>query len=105
MTTELVIYGAGPRDPLPLDPAAMHFKAQRAKSCRTCLFHGQWVNVCNRACEVAATRGAPHCEDGYVYVAVEVDGRQMDLISKATGDCESSAASDREQNLLGRSNG
>lgn len=84
MTATLVIYGAGPRDPVSLDPGSMSFKAQRAKSCRTCLFHGQWVNVCNRACEVAATRGAPSCEDGWVYVAVEVDTRQMNLISGAT---------------------
>jgi hypothetical protein len=79
MTTDLVIYGAGPRDPVQLDPAEMQFKAQRARSCRACLFHGQWVSVCNRAGEEAVKRGMPDCGDSYVYVSTQ----QMSLLSEA----------------------
>jgi hypothetical protein len=85
MTATLVIYGAGPRDPMPLDPAEIQFKAQRAKSCRICLFHGQWVSVCNHACKEAIKRGMPECGDNYVYVAVEADERQLNLLSEPTG--------------------
>lgn len=81
MTSELVIYGAGKRDPLSLDPTAMQFTAQPATSCRGCLFNGQWWRTCCIANEVAVRAGLQECEAGNViYVTVEIDPRQLALI-------------------------
>lgn len=81
MTAELVIYGAGKRDPVPLDPTAMQFTVQPATSCRGCVFAGQWWKVCQLAGEVAQRAGLPECESGSViYLLVETDPRQLSII-------------------------
>lgn len=70
MTAALVIYGAGPRDPQPLNPNALQFVTKPARSCRGCLFNGQWWRVCREAGIVAALAGLPECEEGKViYIA------------------------------------
>lgn len=71
----------GPRDPVPLDPSTMCFRAQRADSCRGCLFDGQWSAVCKRASAESVSRGGADCDNGFIYVATEVDPRQMTLES------------------------
>lgn len=82
MTTELVIYGAGRRDPHPLDPATLQFTTRPANSCRGCIFDGQWWSVCKEAGEVAQRAGMPECEaGGVIYVAREVDPRQLNIES------------------------
>jgi hypothetical protein len=97
MTAELVIYGAGHRDPVPLDPAAMAFRAQPAKKgCRGCVFDGQWSPVCKRAGELAKSSGRPDCGDGFIYVAP--DKRQMDLLkSGRSSECESPGQPNQNQ--------
>lgn len=80
MTAELVIYGAGRRDPVPLDPATMQFETRPATSCRGCLFDGQWWSVCQQAGELAVRAGLAECESGKViYVARKIDPRQMKI--------------------------
>jgi hypothetical protein len=83
MSAELVIYGAGPRDPFPLDPASMQFKAEPVsrQTCSRCLFEGQWSKVCFRAGEVAKRAGLPDCALGFIYVAAS--SRQLELLSGA----------------------
>lgn len=85
MTATLVIYGAGRRDPVPLDPASIQFRAQPVprQTCAGCLFDSQWSKVCYRAGEIARRAGLPDCGQGYVYVAVEADARQGNLFSGA----------------------
>lgn len=78
MSSELVIYGAGKRDPKPLDPASIQFTTRPANSCRGCIFDGQWWSVCREAGEVAQHAGLAECESGKViYVVREVDPRQL----------------------------
>lgn len=84
MTADLVIYGAGPRDPVPLDPTSMQYRAEPARSCARCLFDRQWSTVCDRAIESAKRAGLPDCARGFIYVAAEVDTRQFELLSGAT---------------------
>lgn len=81
MTADLVIYGAGPRDPVPLDPTQMQFKAEPSsrRTCARCLFERQWSEVCDRAIEVATRAGLPDCARGFIYVAAEVDPRQIEI--------------------------
>lgn len=68
----------GKRDPVPLDPAAMTFRAQPAThDCRGCAFDGQWSPVCKRAAELAKAAGLPDCDDRVIYVVD--DARQMPL--------------------------
>lgn len=69
----------GHRDPTPLDPATMLFRAQRADSCRGCIFDGQWASVCKQAAAESVSRGGADCDAGFIYVAVEVDPRQLIL--------------------------
>lgn len=78
---ELVIYGAGRRDPKPIDPAQVQFTTRPAKSCRGCLFDGQWWSVCKAAGEIAERAGLVECEAGRViYVAKKLDPRQVDIM-------------------------
>lgn len=70
----------GPRDSVALDPASMEFAERPAKSCRGCVFDGQWYKVCDAANAHAKQRGLPECEAGVIYVAVEKDARQLDLL-------------------------
>lgn len=81
MNAAFVIYGAGPRDEVALDPTAIAFHAQRADSCRGCIFEGQWSEVCKKAAVESVARGGADCDAGYIYVAVEVDPRQLTLES------------------------
>jgi hypothetical protein len=71
----------GHRDSNPLDPGALQFRARPAKTCRGCLFAAQRANICTLACQVAQMSGAPHCEEGFIYVAVKRDPRQMGLLT------------------------
>lgn len=62
----------------PLHPESMQYSARPAKSCRGCLFEGQRSAVCDRAIVAALRVDLPHCElDGCIYVAREVDPRQL----------------------------
>lgn len=78
MTADLVIYGAGKRDPEALQPQKMQFTTRPASSCRGCLFEGQWWRACREAGIVAVLAGMPDCEEGAViYVDREIDPRQL----------------------------
>jgi hypothetical protein len=70
----------GPRDE-PVEPSAMRFRAEPGKSCAGCLFDRQHSSVCRKAAYVAARAGLQDCDSGFVYVAVPVDPRQLDLPS------------------------
>lgn len=72
----------GHRDPTPLDPATMLFRAQRAESCRGCIFDGQWASVCKQAAALAVSLGLNDCDSGVIYVATS--SRQLELFSGAT---------------------
>lgn len=58
----------------------------RGLNCRGCLFDKQRASVCWAASEVAKQRGLRNCDavdqfgDVVIYVAAEVDPRQMKLI-------------------------
>jgi hypothetical protein len=64
-----------------MTPTTIQFRAQPAVSCRGGLFEPESSYNCMKACEEAVKRGLPDCEDakGYIYVADEVDPRQMSL--------------------------
>lgn len=80
MTAELVIYGAGRRDPEVLKPNTMQFTTKPASSCRGCIFEGQWWRVCREAGIVAVLAGLPECESGgVIYVARKLDPRQLPI--------------------------
>lgn len=80
MTADLVIYGAGKRDPQALKPQQMQFTTRPASSCRGCLFEGQWWRVCREAGIVAELAGMPECEaGGVIYVTKETDPRQLEI--------------------------
>jgi hypothetical protein len=72
----------GRRDPDVLDPRAMQFRAEPRKGCAGCLFDHQWSGVCRQAGEVAEKAGLPDCAQGFVYVAVEIDPRQLKILSE-----------------------
>lgn len=63
----------------PLEPSAMRFTVKVATSCRNCLFDGQRASVCHQASAVAVRASLPDCDDGFVYVAVPVDPRQLTI--------------------------
>jgi hypothetical protein len=69
----------GPRDETVLDPRAVEFKARPCRSCCGCIFDRQASSVCTAALEEADKRGLPHCEDGFVFVLVEHDPRQLPI--------------------------
>lgn len=64
----------------PLDPHQMRFTVKPAKSCRGCLFDGQRASVCLVASSLAAKAGLPDCDEGYVYVSVQTDPRQVEIV-------------------------
>lgn len=61
----------------PLEPERMQYVTRAATSCRNCLFDGQRAAVCERACQAAVRAGIEHCESGFIYVAKELDPRQL----------------------------
>lgn len=75
------IHGPLPVDRTPMDPPTLRFKAKAKKrgKCGGCAFVSQGAAVCNSAGHQAALRGMPSCEDGYVYVLVEADPRQLTI--------------------------
>ncbi len=66
----------------PLSPESMQFTTSPAMSCRGCLFDGQHSSVCDRACKAAARAELEHCEQGFIYVAKDLDPRQVNLLDK-----------------------
>lgn len=70
----------GKRDPEVLDPASIAFTSRPARSCKGCMFDGQWASVCNKAVELAVPAGLGHCEfDRVIYIEREVDPRQLEI--------------------------
>lgn len=81
-----------------IDPAKTQFDQQtrrlvddddnRGLNCRGCLFHRQPARVCMAAAAEAMKRGLRDCDavdqfgDVVIYVATDVDPRQMDLIGE-----------------------
>jgi hypothetical protein len=65
-----------------MDPATIMFAAVAAKKgcCACCLFENERSTVCHAAGAEAKRRGVEDCEAGYIYVLVERDARQLDLI-------------------------
>lgn len=77
----------------PLDPASMQFRAKLADPERThcsgCLFRGQRSIICNMAAQVAQRAGMNDCDErdpdtgrSFIYVTVEMDARQLDLVQQ-----------------------
>jgi hypothetical protein len=64
-----------------MSPTEIKFKAIPAKSCRGCLCQDEKSETCRNMAHEARARGLPDCDDakGYIYVADEVDPRQMTL--------------------------
>ena len=62
----------------------------RGLNCHGCLFHRQPARVCVAAAAEAVKRGLRDCDavdqfgDVVIYVATDVDPRQMDLIGERT---------------------
>lgn len=95
--------GQEPPPPPPPDPRVILFAAQKKRvdrfddeddACQGCIFNGQHSSVCNVAGEQAAARGLPDCEDvgdGFIYVPVKVDPRQLDLLKDGNHDDETAA--------------
>ena len=75
----------GPRDKDILDPAAIEFRAQKRSgcSCRGCLFERQWADICSLAQLQAKQRSLPKCDDGFIYLIVVRDERQLDALETA----------------------
>ncbi len=67
----------------PLDPATMRYKASAAipdrPDCSGCVFRGQRSKVCKEATRLALRADLPDCDDGFVYVAIPVDPRQLTI--------------------------
>jgi hypothetical protein len=76
-----------------MNPRQIKFTAEYRKDtnqidagCAGCMFDKEPGSVCHEVAAVTAQRGLPNCENATVdgkrviYVAVEVDERQMDLI-------------------------
>lgn len=66
----------------PLDPASMRFTSRptSVNSCQGCVFRGQRSKVCKEATRLALRAGMPDCDDGYVYVPIVVDPRQLVIV-------------------------
>ncbi len=71
-----------------MNPTTIQFRARvsRKQSCSGCLFIDQKAETCHAACAEAVKRGLPDCDDakGYIYVADEVDPRQLSLAVAAS---------------------
>lgn len=74
-----------------MDPARIQFAASRRPvdlldedddPCKGCLFERERSTVCHKAGAEAKRRGQPDCEDGWVYIAVKVDPRQVDMFGE-----------------------
>jgi hypothetical protein len=63
----------------PVEPAAMRFRAKPGKSCSGCLFKGQRARVCAEATRIALRAELPDCDDGFVYVPILTDPRQLTI--------------------------
>lgn len=70
----------GKRDPVELDPTSIEFMARQGTKCGACAFNSQWSRVCGIANEEALRRGLKRCDDGVVYVIIEKDARQVDIV-------------------------
>lgn len=74
----------GRRDAVALVPESMFYRDQaaptRGNKCNGCLFNGQWSEVCKRASAAAVRAGFSDCDRGVIYVAVERDPRQLDIV-------------------------
>lgn len=71
----------GRRDEEVMEPEGMAYRDQAAtRGCRGCVFDGQWSPVCIRASAAAVRAGFRDCDAGVIYVAVEVDPRQLPII-------------------------
>jgi hypothetical protein len=77
----------GKRDPVALNPESMAYRDQPApaRRCTGCIFDGQWSEVCKRASAAAVRAGMQDCDQGVIYVLVEKDPRQIDLVEVANG--------------------
>jgi hypothetical protein len=64
----------------PVDPAAMQFTAKPSKSCHGCVFKGQRTSVCREASRLAVLAGFKDCDEGVVYVALDVDLKQTSIV-------------------------
>lgn len=64
----------------PLDPAQMRFTSRPAKSCAGCLFSSQRASVCHTASSVAVRAGLHDCDEGVVYVSLQIDPRQIEIV-------------------------
>jgi hypothetical protein len=71
------------------DPRTILFAAQRQHkvnvfddeddACKGCLFERERHSVCKLAGEEAKKRRLPDCDDGWIYIAVKTDPRQLDI--------------------------
>jgi hypothetical protein len=82
-----------------MDPTRIQFRQQarplledddnRGINCHGCLFHRQLARVCRTAAAEAMKRGLRDCDavdqfgEVVIYLATDVDPRQMDLIGDA----------------------
>jgi hypothetical protein len=83
--------GASRPAPAPLDPRVILFAAVPKRinrfdddddGCSGCLFEDARSSVCRVAGEEAKKRGLEDCECGFVYQAVKIDPRQIDLFTE-----------------------
>lgn len=78
--TVVTAHGARPVEPLA--PENMRYKATAAReqgNCTGCVFSRQDAAVCHRAVAAALRAGLPDCDEGFIYVLVPVDERQMTI--------------------------
>ena len=75
MTLSIKAYGNAPAPVV----ADLRFKAAPVSGtgCAGCMFNHNESSVCHTAGRAAKLAGIPDCEDGFRYVPVEVDARQM----------------------------
>lgn len=67
-----------------MDPANTKFTTAPAKTCKGCLFNGERSPVCHKATALAVRAGLEDCDSGVIYIAVETDPRQLDLLKDAS---------------------
>lgn len=64
----------------PVDPAEMQFMAKPGKSCHGCAFLGQRTKVCREASRLAVLAGFKDCDEGIIYIALDVDLKQASIV-------------------------